>query len=243
MEMPTKDNIVRAISSLSRINSEELYSVHESLSTQKLKQAENVAGSIKNYPIYIVDIAGTVEDIYSTIKDFVTTRHLAKNKRGILITLDHTLLTKGKSGEAEKTTIDNLMKMFVALKKELIFLGVNVIIMVLSQLNRGVEGKDRVLNPLLHYPTKNDIFAASSVYYSSDYVLITHKPCTIAGITQYYGPPVGLEWPRGLPVFNPDDPEQPMVYWHVIKQRFGKTGIIPMLDEFSTSNISEASLN
>lgn len=239
MEMPQKDNSIRDISSLIEKTTEELYSLDNPISEEDFLKVDEALNKIKSYPVYIIDLVGTVDDIYQTIKDFVKTRKLSIRKRKLIITLDHTLLTKGRLGENEKQVVDELMKMFVSLRKELPSEGVDVIIFILSQLNRDIESKERVLNSALHYPTKNDIFAASSVYYSSDYVLVSHKPATISGITQYYGPSIGTRFPKGLPVFDPDDPDTAMVYWHLIKNRFGKTGIIPMIDRFKFAKLEE----
>lgn len=153
--------------------------------------------------------------------------------------MDHTLLTKGESGDNEKSIVDELSKIFVALKKELIRLGVKIIIIMLSQLNRDIESEKRVMNPLLHYPTKNDIFASSSVFYCSDYVIVSHKPALINGIKIHYGPGRGTKYPKGLPVYNPFNPDQAMIYWHLIKNRFGKTADLMMLDNFKYSKIDE----
>lgn len=193
MEMPSKDQVVRNISALSERTTTELYSVNNPLDDSGFQAVDNAIESLNKMPIYIVDMAGSVDEIRNTILEFVRTRQLAKRNRNVVITLDHTLLTKGKMGQAEKQYVDELMHMFVGLKKELIHIGVHSLIVILSQLNRQIEGKDRVLNPSLHYPNKTDIFAASSVYHSSDYVIISHKPCLINGISQYYGPPQGTQ--------------------------------------------------
>ena len=71
-------------------------------------------------------------------------------------------------------------------------------------------------------------------------MLVTHKPSLISGIDHFYGPPRGTKWPKGLPVWNPQNPDQAMVYWHLIKNRFGNPNvIIPMLDEFEYSRLAE----
>lgn len=152
------------------------------------------------------------------------------------MTLDHTLLIKG---EDEKRTVDAFMKALVGLKKTLAEKGVNCLFIILSQLNRNIETPERSNNCYAHYPNKNDIFSASSVYYSSDYVLIIHKPCLIDGIDQYYGPPIKGH-PKGLPVYNPLNAEQPMIYFHLIKERFGMPRILAMLDYLENSRIEEA---
>lgn len=238
-EMPSKDNFVRSISALTETTTKDLYSLDQKISDKKMLEVKAASDKLSTFPIYIVDISGTVQDIHDTVLDFVTSRNHAGRKRGIVITLDHTLLTKGKSGESEKQIVDALMKMFVGLRKELIHLGVKSIILVLSQLNRDIESKERVVNSLLHYPNKNDIFAASSVYYCCDFVVVSHKPSTISGISNRYGPPIGVAFPKGLPVYNPKNPDQAMVYWHIIKNRFGTGGIIPMLDRFDIAKLEQ----
>lgn len=68
-----------------------------------------------------------------------------------------------------------------------------------------------------------------------------HKPCLVDGITNWYGPPT-KGFPSGLPVFNPENPEQPMIYFHLIKERFGMPKILAMLDHLQYSLIKEANL-
>lgn len=239
MEMPGTDQVARNVTGLMEKDLRWLYSINGTRTESELKTVKSAINNIKKKPIFIVDKAGTVQEIKSTTIDFIVTRKLASRNRGLIVTLDHTLLTKGKSGDNEKAIVDDLYKMFVELKQECISMGVRIIIIVLSQLNRDIESKERVLNPLLHYPTKNDIFASSSVYYCSDYVLISHKPSLINGIEQYYGPPRGSDYPQGLPVYNPENPTQAMVYWHLIKNRFGEPVTIPMLDMFQFAKIVE----
>jgi replicative DNA helicase len=200
LEMPAQDQALRLISNKLSISREQLLSLETPLEDKLLETVLKSSESIKNRPVYVVETPGTSTEIHSTIMDFVITRQLADRKRGLIVTIDHTLLTKGQAGEGEKEIIDNLCKMFVHLKKECINMKVKIIIIMLSQLNRDIESKERVLNSKLHYPSKNDLFAASSVYYSSDYVLVTHKPSLISGIDHFYGPPRGTQYPKGLPV-------------------------------------------
>jgi len=238
-EMPAQDNVVRNMSALGQMDTRDLYSVDEKLDDSKFDEVESLGTILGQLPLYLTEVPGTVDEIYNTIMDFIQTRKLVQRKRGLVITIDHTLLTKGKQGEGEKQVVDALCKMFVQLKKECINMGMKIIIVMLTQLNRGIEGKDRVTNPMLHYPTKNDIFASSSVFHSSDYVLISHKPANINGIDQFYGPSRGTQFPKGLPVFNPYNPDQAMIYWHLIKNRFGEGKILLMLDNFQYAKVDE----
>lgn len=111
---------------------------------------------------------------------------------------------------------------------------------MLSQLNRNLETPERVNNPFMHYPTKNDMFGASSVYYCSDVVIISHKPSVISalGKEKFYGPPT-KGYPKGLPIFHPQEKDRPMIYWHIIKERFGENKILAMVDDFKHSRVLE----
>lgn len=170
--------------------------------------------------------------------NFIKTRNLVEDKKNIIITIDHTLLIKGLRGDSEKDTLDELSHAMIHMKRAIKSMGINSIIIMLAQLNREIEKPERTMNPMLHYPTKNDIFGASSIYYCSDYVIITHMP-SIALQGNAYGPPIRPGFPNGLPVFHPTEATRPMIYWHVIKERFGEKAILSMVNYFEQSQIRE----
>ena len=236
-EMLAVDEMARDISSMTNINIKKLYSATDAkLTASEQQKVDEALESLKSFPIAVVDNIGTVDDIRDTVLYYVHTNNLKEYNRGIVVTIDHTLLVR--ASQSDEKTVDELMHMLVELKKFLSSIDVKSIFIVLSQLNRNIEQSERVLNVNLHYPNKNDLFGASSVYYSSDYVIIVHRPCLIDGLGNWYGPRrPGFK--EGLPVFNPADPDQPMVYLHVIKERFGTTRILTMIDELAFGRISE----
>lgn len=237
--MLANDQIIRNLSGKMNKSTKELYSAGGVLSETDMDNIKRHLDLMSKYPIFYVDTVGTVNQIEATIRAFIANRQLLEKKKGLVVTLDHVLLTKGKEGAAEKQVVDSLMHKLVELKKTLVEKeGMRVLFIVLSQLNRDIEKPERVNNAFFHYPTKNDIFAASSVYYSSDYVLVTHKPSIVNGIDNFYGPPRG-QFPQGLPVYNPYNPDQAMVYWHMIKNRFGENKILMMTDNFANSKVDE----
>lgn len=240
MEMLGIDQVARDISSKVNLSTKELYSAGSKLNEQEYDTISKTADKMKYYPIYIVDEVGTVDDIVSTVLEFVEDKQLASNGKGFICTFDHSLLVKGAVNEdAEKQIVDKLYKTLIQLKKYLETLKIKCIFIILSQLNREIEKSERITNPMLQYPNKNDIFASSAAYYCSDYVIVTHKPAVIEGIGVYYGPPRGTEYPYGLPVFNPKDPQQAMIYWHILKSRFSSSQILMMMDDFKHSRIVE----
>ena len=240
-EMRIEDTLTRIASSEVGLSVKDIYSAGTKVTDGDVERVATSLEKIAESPIYYVDNVGTVTEILDTIMSFVNTNKLKERDRGIIVTIDHVLLTKNKQGEAEKDVIDNLMKSLVALKKHYAALGIRCLFITLSQLNRDIEQGDRVTNKNLHYPTRSDLFAASSVYYCSDYVLITHRPATITGLGQWYGPPK-KNFPYGLPTVTGDPVQKHLVYWHLIKERFGETAIISMVENFKESKIEEITL-
>lgn len=232
-EMLIEDQLARSISSKVNLSVKELYT--------KGSNIDGVMDALDQYndmPIYFVDNVGTAVEVRDTVMDFVNNVCIP-NGKNIIVTLDHLLLTKGKRGDEEKDIIDELMKTFVDLKIYIASLGIKCLFVSLSQLNRNIETPERVLNSLLHYPTKNDLFAASSTFYCSDYVIVIHRPATISGITRFYGPPT-KNHKNGLPLRS--DNNKDLVYWHIIKQRFASSNILVMEEDFKYSRMNEYAL-
>lgn len=240
-EMRIEDQLTRNVSSKVNKSVKELYSAGSPLSETDFEVVTEELDKIADAPIYYVDNVGTVKEIIDTIIYFVNSNRLEDSGKGLIVTIDHLLLTKGKGTEKEKDKIDNLMQQLVALKQYFSSRKIKCLFITLSQLNRDIETGDRILKRELHYPNKNDIFAASSVYYCSDYVIITHKPAGINGIRDWYGPE-REGFPYGLPVKCPSDTTKAMVYWHVIKERFGDNKVLAMVEDFKNSKILEYDL-
>lgn len=238
-EMLAQDQIIRNLSGKLGVEVKQILSATQNtLTDEEVSKITSHALQMTNMPIYYVDTVGSVPQISETIFSFINEYKMVENNEGLIVTIDHVLLTKGRTGEDEKTKVVNLMHDLVAIKKYLSSIGMNITFIILSQLNREIERTDRIINSSLHYPNRNDIFASSSVFYSSDYVLISHKPSVIDGIGTYYGP-ARPGFPKGLPVFNPTNPDQPMIYWHLIKERFGSPKILTMVDDFAHSQVLE----
>jgi replicative DNA helicase len=175
-----------------------------------LKESE----SIRQYPIYYVDNPGTVDEIRETIMQFSALPQV--KDKWLIIILDHTLLTKGKSGESEREILTNLQRMFMEVKK----FGKNTIIQ-LTQMNREIESTERINNPTLHFPNRRDIFGSDSVFQTSDYVIVIHRP-EIIGIRAY-----GI---NNLPVKD-------KIYMHILKNREGEPKILSFINNLKFNRI------
>jgi DnaB-like helicase C terminal domain len=238
--MLIEDQLTRFTSSKVKKSLKEIYSAEKPLSDADYRDVLKVLDAKKSAPIYYVDVPGTPQQIKETILHFAMKQELLEKGKGLVVSIDHATLVKGKSGEAEKAIIDELMTNFLELKKYFASIGLRCIFLVLSQLNRDIERPERTANRLLHYPTRNDIFAASSIYHCSDYVMISHRPANINGIKDFYGPPIEGRFPEGLPTKAADG--RHMIYWHLIKERFGKTVIMTMVEDFKNATVEQINI-
>ena len=231
-EMLLKDSLLRTLSKRTNKTLEELFN--------KYTDFTDIINDISNREQYVVDVVITVAEMEQVITDFCSTDSFDVFN---IVTIDHTLLTKSAKTDLEKLIIDELFNMLVRLKMKFSSEGTKVSFIVLSQLNREIEKSERITNKALHYPNKNDIFAASSVYYSSDYVWIVHCPSNVTGIGPYYGMAFP-KFPLGLPCnLQHNGVSTKCVYVHCIKNRFGISNtIIPFLDELKYSRLVPISL-
>jgi KaiC/GvpD/RAD55 family RecA-like ATPase len=229
-EMPSYEQITRNLSGIIGKSTRKLYSAGEPLTDEEFEEVKQKSERFTKLPIYTVDSVGDVDEIINTILSFVKYKELAETKEGLIITIDHALLTSMRQGEDERKMLAYLYRTIIRMKKWFENQKIPVLFMILNQLNRNIEKIERKDNSEYHYPNRNDLFGSNDIFMSSDYVLIIHKPAILNLRT--YGP-------ENVPVFNPKNEKQPMIYFHLIKQRSGEPAIMSMLDSFKYSRIDE----
>lgn len=179
------------------------------------KQAVDYAQGIKDTPLWYVDIPGTVQEIENTITHFAMGME-ANLDRGILVTLDHSILVKKFGEQNQLQTLYELAGMFNGLKKK-----IKASFVIVSQLNRGIENVDRIQNKNLHYPQKSDVFGADALYQYSDVFMITHRPEML-----------------NLRAYGPSDLEvKDLIYWHFIKTRESEPFIAKMRNNLKHNQV------
>jgi hypothetical protein len=90
-------------------------------------------------------------------------------------------------------------------------------------MNREIEDKDRITNPTLHFPTRRDIFGSDSLFQTSDYVIVIHRP-ELLGIKAY-----GINnWPV-----------KDKIYMHILKNREGEPKILSFINNLKFNRIDE----
>lgn len=178
----------------------------KNLTREDYQKAVEYTKKIADLPVWYVDIPGTVKEIRNTIEHFGI-RMEENLDRGILVTLDHSILVKKFGEQNQLETLYELASMFNEMKKK-----IKSSYIIVSQLNRGIENIDRIQNKNLHYPQKSDVFGADALYQYSDVFMITHRPEMLNLRT--YGP-------QDLPV-------EGVIYWHYLKTRDGDPFVAKM---------------
>jgi len=162
--------------------------------------------TIKEAPVYYVDVPGTVQEIVNTVEHFAM--GMEENQyKGILVTLDHSILVKKFGVQTTLEVLYELAAAFNELKKR-----IKVSFIIVSQLNRGIENVERIQNKNMHFPMKSDVFGADALYQYSDVFMVTHRPDMLK--LQTYGPS--------------DEPVKDLIYWHYLKVRDGDPGYAKM---------------
>lgn len=214
-EMLSFKQVGRKISSkLSRTVSD-LYSGSHSLSEEDFVKAKRAAAEVSRYRIWYSEMPQTVPEIVSLVRNFRASR---EPETGLVVIMDHSRLLRKGNSFSEQESMDQLSKAFMTLKKE----GKSSFIL-LSQLNREIEKADRLNKPSGHFPRRGDIFGCDSLYQCADYVFVLHRP-ELLGLLSY-----------GVHKWQTEG----VIYWHVLKNRDGEPGIVPMRNNLKFNSLEE----
>jgi hypothetical protein len=121
-------------------------------------------------------------------------------------------------------TLQNLATMMTEMKNAL-----PITFLVLTQLNREIDDPDRQKpGSLSNYPTEADVFGSDYLLQCADVMIAYNRPAKYN--LSLYGP---LKY-----IITPDD--KYLLAMHVLKNRFGETGIQWYKAEYALMTIVEA---
>lgn len=154
---------------------------------------------------YVIDRSMTVSEMRHWIVKFYE-----EYKKPFVVTLDHTLLVRQSAGDSNKQmTLQNLATMLTEMKNAL-----PVTFIILTQLNREIDNAERQKpGKLENYPTEADVFGSDYLLQCADVMVAYNRPAKY-NISRY-GP---LKY-----IITPSD--RFLLAMHVLKNRFGETGI------------------
>ena len=124
-----------------------------------------VCDSERNDNIYYLEEPTDPKTWYEVVKEFLT---LNKHKKQVIITIDHLALVRDLIGNKKKS-MDDLVEYINSLKKEFN----NVSFILISQLNRDIEGRTDVRHLA---PKRSDLYNTDTLFQIADLVLVIHNP-------------------------------------------------------------------
>lgn len=214
-EMPGEQQILRAGSKDTKLQTFDLLSVEQPLSPTMMDKYEQSVQKYKDYPLYFCSIPNDMEAIKrineSAFEKFPT--------KTIVNLIDHSRLVLGKE-DTELQKLNTLSKGCMWVQAQM-----QSITILLSQLNRNIEQEFRAKQQ--YQPLLTDLFGGDSIGQDAHVVMMLQRPYDLYGITDSYcgEDPIGL------------------LACHIEKNRDGMLGMIPFQTDLSTFTINERTKN
>lgn len=213
-EMPGDQQILRAGSKDTKLQTFELLSVEQKLSQDKFKRYVDETQKYKQYPIYFCSIPQNME-MMKKVNNQIFLKHPRKT---IVNLIDHSRLVSGRE-DTELQRLNTLSKGCMWMQSKM-----QSVTILLSQLNRNIEQEHRAKNQ--YQPLLTDLFGGDSIGQDAHVVMMLQRPYDLYNLTEKYcgEDPIGL-----LAV-------------HIEKNRDGLLGMIPFQTDLSTFTINERKL-
>ena len=212
-EMPGEQQILRAGSKDTKLQTFDLLSVESTLSEEAFDKYKQAVQKYKDYPMYFCSIPQDM-DIIKKVNEEMFLRYPSKT---VINLIDHSRLVLGKE-DTELQKLNTVSKSCMWMQAKM-----QSITILLSQLNRNIEQEYRAKQQ--YQPLLTDLFGGDSIGQDSHVVMMLQRPYDLYGITDSYcgQDPVGL------------------LACHVEKNRDGLLGMIPFQTDLSTFTINERS--
>lgn len=212
-EMPGEQQILRAGSKDTKLQTFDLLSVENILSEEAFNNYKQAVQKYKDYPMYFCSIP---QDM-NIIKKVNEEMFLRQPSKTVINLIDHSRLVLGRE-DTELQKLNTVSKSCMWMQAKM-----QSITILLSQLNRNIEQEYRAKQQ--YQPLLTDLFGGDSIGQDSHVVMMLQRPYDLYGITDSYcgQDPVGL------------------LACHVEKNRDGLLGMIPFQTDLSTFTINERS--
>jgi replicative DNA helicase len=219
-EMSTQTTAVREFSNVLKMSYKQLLNADKArpLTMSDILNAKHYAGLNSQQPIYQVEDAMTVSQIESEVDAFY--KFIQKP---FVVTIDHSILVeKGKGEKDQFDTLHELGRALTRMKKRY-----PVIFIILTQMNRSIEGLDRKVNGTMgNYPFTSDIYGADALLQHCDMMAAINRPSLYN--LAYYGPEQYVVHPN-------------LIALHWLKVRNGELGISFFNADFANMGLIENS--
>ena len=220
LEMPNRQQVLRLYSNKFHMPVKRIVTNRNPVSDQLFDEMVTFGEALSNYNIYFRDLP-TDLNLFMKVMETV---HKQFPGFQIINLFDHTRLIRKTNEKSEEEKITALMEKGVECKNK--WGDINIFI---SQMNRNIEGanKNGRLDIGASPPLLSDIWGADSTSQFATLIICLHRP-------ELYGKPVYKPY-ENLPEISAID----LIACHVLKQRDGWTGMIPMKHNLSVYRIED----
>lgn len=223
-EMASSDEVLRTASNETKISFNRF--IHSEwdkdteeyvgLTNEELEEGFAALDRIANRPHLFFEHSGNTLEMIATVAYYAKRYPDTK----LIITLDHSLLTKKHKEASDIELVGSVSVMALYFKK-----FHKAMVIILNQVNNAIETPERIRNPAMHYPIRSDLYLGNYIYFACDLVIIVHQPALLK--IKYYGI-------KKIPTNN-------LIHLMIQKNRFGKVGSIWLLNLLDRGMIVEKS--
>lgn len=221
-EMASSDEVLRTVSNKTKISYNRIINSewdrekkdYVGLDDKELGTTFKSLDKIANRPQLFFEHSGTTGEMIATV-DYYAKKY---PKSKLIITLDHSLLTRKDTESNDIELMNSIALMALYFKKEH-----KAMVIILNQLNNNIETSERIRLPAMHYPVRSDLYLGNFIYFACDLVLTVHQPALLK-IKVY-----------GLQKRHTNN----LMHLMILKNRFGKVGSIWLVNLLNKGLIVE----
>jgi hypothetical protein len=224
-EMSPEDELLRSASTIMGasfgyimsseiVEGENSSQAYNRITDSEYQTISNILDTFDNRKEYYVPISLNIQEMKKVVEYVAEVNPTAK----IIITLDHTLLSKKLDEKDDMELQAAIAEVVLELRQRY-----GALIIILNQLNQNIERPERREKPVLHYPVKSDIHLGAQIWWACDNVFVFHRP-KLLGIMEY-----------GPEKLKTDK----LIHCAAIKSRRGRTGDIFFEEDFIHGRMHE----
>ena len=222
LEMLARMSAVREYSAILGKSYKYLCSADGVLADEDLQRCYEYAKKKVNLPIDIVENSVTADEFKAIIEDYMEEKKILGKYTKTIITLDHSILLKKKSGQQRLDALADLGDVLTELKRKY-----PILFVILSQLNRNIDNPERNEDGKYgNYVLESDIFGGDALLQHADTVIGINRPAKQK--IRFYGPDR----------FIIED--ETVLVMHFLKCRNGDTRMSFFKAEFNKMKITES---
>jgi replicative DNA helicase len=222
LEMLARMSAVREYSAILGKSYKYLCSADGVLADEDLQRCYEYAKKKVNLPIDIVENSVTADEFKAIIEDYMEEKKILGKYTKTIITLDHSILLKKKSGQQRLDALSDLGDVLTELKRKY-----PILFIILSQLNRNIDNPERNEDGKYgNFVLESDIFGGDALLQHADTVIGINRPAKQK--IRFYGPDR----------FIIED--ETILVMHFLKCRNGDTRMSFFKAEFNKMKITES---